>query len=101
MNLVTVKQKFQVTIPAKLRRGINLQVGDVMEAIRVDDGFCSKSNKWLIGTKLLMELHQRLQKWMYHLRIWDDPRTRLWKTQLRKSLHHAVSVVTTEYEGSI
>ena len=42
MNLVTVKQKFQVTIPAKLRRGINLQVGDVMEAIRVDDGILFK-----------------------------------------------------------
>ena len=38
MNLVTVKPIFQVTIPAKLRRDINLQVGDVMEAIRVDDG---------------------------------------------------------------
>ncbi len=38
MNLVTVKLKFQVTIPAKLRKGINLQEGDIMEAIRVDDG---------------------------------------------------------------
>ena len=42
MNLVTVKPKFRVTIPAKLRRGINLQVGDVMEAIRVDDGILFK-----------------------------------------------------------
>ena len=38
MNLVTVKPKFQVTIPAKLRKSINLQEGDIMEAIRVDDG---------------------------------------------------------------
>lgn len=38
MNLVTVKPKFQVTIPAKLRKGINLQEGDIMEAIRVHDG---------------------------------------------------------------
>jgi len=38
MNLVTVKPKFQVTIPAKLRKGINLQEVDIMEAIRVDDG---------------------------------------------------------------
>ena len=38
MNLVTVKPKFQVTIPAKLRKGINLQEGDIMEAIRVNDG---------------------------------------------------------------
>ena len=32
MPLVTVKPKFQVTIPAKLRRGIDLHEGDVMEA---------------------------------------------------------------------
>ena len=38
MNLVTVKPKFQVTIPAKLRKSFNLQEGDIMEAIRVDDG---------------------------------------------------------------
>ena len=38
MNLVTVKPKCQVTIPAKLRKGINLQEVDIMEAIRVDDG---------------------------------------------------------------
>ncbi len=38
MILVTVKPKFQVTIPAELRKGINLQEGDIMEAILVDDG---------------------------------------------------------------
>ncbi len=38
MSLVTVKPKFQVTIPAKLRRGINLREGDVMEAIVMGDG---------------------------------------------------------------
>jgi len=38
MNLVTVKPKFQVTIPAKLRQSINLQEGDIMEATRVHDG---------------------------------------------------------------
>ena len=32
MPLVTVKPKFQVTIPAKLRRGLGLHEGDVMEA---------------------------------------------------------------------
>ena len=42
MNLVTVKPKFRVTIPAKLCKDINLQVGDVMEAIRVDDGILFK-----------------------------------------------------------
>ena len=38
MNLVIVKPKFQVTIPAKLRKDFNLQEGDIMEAIRVEDG---------------------------------------------------------------
>ena len=38
MPLVTVKPKFQVTIPAKLRRGINLHEGDIMEVTVVGDG---------------------------------------------------------------
>ena len=38
MNLVKVKPKFQVTIPAKLRKDLNLQEGDMLEAIRVEDG---------------------------------------------------------------
>ena len=38
MPLVTVKPKFQVTIPAKLRKGIDLREGDIMEATLVDDG---------------------------------------------------------------
>ena len=38
MPLVTVKQKFQITIPARLRKGINLHEGDVMEATVVGNG---------------------------------------------------------------
>ena len=38
MPLVTVKPKFQVTIPARLRRGIDLREGDIMEATLVGDG---------------------------------------------------------------
>ena len=38
MSLVTVKPKFQVTIPAKLRKGLDLREGDLMEATVVDDG---------------------------------------------------------------
>lgn len=38
MTLVTVKPKFQVTIPAKLRKRIDLQEGDLMEADIVEDG---------------------------------------------------------------
>ena len=38
MPLVTVKPKFQVTIPAKLRERIDLHEGDLMEATIVEDG---------------------------------------------------------------
>lgn len=38
MPLVTVKRKFQVTIPAKLRSGLDLREGDLMEATVVGDG---------------------------------------------------------------
>ena len=38
MPLVTVKPKFQVTIPAKLRKGLDLHEGDLMEVTIVGDG---------------------------------------------------------------
>ena len=38
MPLVTVKPKFQVTIPAKLRKGLDLREGDLLEATVVGDG---------------------------------------------------------------
>ena len=38
MALVKVKPKFQVTIPAKLRKGFDLREGDIMEATLVGDG---------------------------------------------------------------
>ncbi|MFA6021816.1 MAG: AbrB/MazE/SpoVT family DNA-binding domain-containing protein, partial [Rhodospirillales bacterium] len=38
MSLVTVKPKFQVTIPAKLRKSISLQEGDLVEALLVEGG---------------------------------------------------------------
>ena len=38
MPLVTVKPRFQVTIPARLRKGIDLREGDIMEATLVADG---------------------------------------------------------------
>jgi len=42
MPLVTVKPKFQVTIPAKLRRDIDLREGDIMEASLVGDAILFK-----------------------------------------------------------
>ena len=42
MAFVTIKPKFQVTIPAKLRKGIDLREGDIMEATLVSDGILLK-----------------------------------------------------------
>ena len=38
MPLVAVKPKFQITIPAKLRKGLDLHEGDLLEATVVGDG---------------------------------------------------------------
>ena len=38
MALVTIKDKFQVTIPAKLRARIGVRVGDLMDATVHEDG---------------------------------------------------------------
>ena len=38
MPLITVKPKFRVTIPAKLRKGLDLREGDLMEASVVAGG---------------------------------------------------------------
>ena len=38
MPLITVKPKFQVTIPAKLRKNLDLREGDLMEASVVAGG---------------------------------------------------------------
>lgn len=39
MPLVTVKDKFQVTIPAKLRDRIKIQIGDLLEVSVHEEGF--------------------------------------------------------------
>ena len=38
MPMVTLKPKFQVTLPTKLRRGLDLHEGDLLEATIVGDG---------------------------------------------------------------
>ena len=45
MPLVTVKPKFQVTIPARLRRELGLREGDIMEATVVGDGILLRAKK--------------------------------------------------------
>jgi AbrB family looped-hinge helix DNA binding protein len=38
MSLVTIKPKFQVTLPARLREQIALREGDVLDAVLVREG---------------------------------------------------------------
>jgi len=38
MTLVTIKDKFQVTLPAKLRARLGVRVGDLMDATVHEDG---------------------------------------------------------------
>ena len=54
MNLVRVKPKFQVTIPAKLRKDLNIQEGDILEAFRVEDGILFRV-KQLVDRKLVAD----------------------------------------------
>ena len=42
MPFVTVKPKFQITIPAKLRKDIDLHEGDIMEAVLVGNSILFK-----------------------------------------------------------
>ena len=42
MSFVTVKPKFQITIPAKLRKDIDLHEGDIMEAVVVGNSILFK-----------------------------------------------------------
>lgn len=55
MPLVKVKDKFQVTIPASLRKAINLDVGDLLEAEVKEDGI-------LLTRKTVTDSKDLLQK---------------------------------------
>ena len=46
MALVTVKPKFQVTIPAKLRKDIDLREGDIMQLLSAMASCLSLKTWW-------------------------------------------------------
>jgi len=52
MALVTVKQKFQVTIPAKIRDHIHLEEGDTLEAV-AENGRIVLTPKELVDKKVV------------------------------------------------
>jgi len=55
MAIVTVKNKFQVVIPAKVRKGIGIRVGDLLEA-KAERGKITFTPKSLIDQGLAESL---------------------------------------------
>ncbi|TSC57482.1 MAG: AbrB family transcriptional regulator [Parcubacteria group bacterium Greene0416_79] len=51
MSLVTIKNKYQIVIPAKVRRGVPLRVGDLLEA-SITDGKITLVPKTLLDREL-------------------------------------------------
>lgn len=78
MPLVTVKRKFQVTIPAKLRSGLELGDGDLMEATVVGNGILLRP-KEVVDRDTATD---RIARSKLRRTIPGTPRTRSWKTSL-------------------
>ena len=83
MNLVKVKPMFQVTIPAKLRKDINIQEGDILEAFRFEDGILFRV-KQMVDRNLVAD---RIASTLAEAQVppedmgrWGVPRMRSWKT---------------------
>jgi len=55
MPLVTVKQKFQITLPASIRKDIHIDVGDLMEASICEQGI-------LLKPKMLTDRQSKVSK---------------------------------------
>jgi AbrB family looped-hinge helix DNA binding protein len=51
MEVVTVKQKFQIVIPQHIREQVNVEIGDLLEA-SVEDGKITFTPKTLIDRRL-------------------------------------------------
>ncbi len=51
MSLVTIKNKYQIVIPAKVRREVSLRVGDFLEA-SVNDGKITLAPQTLLDREL-------------------------------------------------
>ena len=62
MALVTVKDKFQVTLPAKLRTRIGLRVGDLMDATVHEDGILLRPKAVVDRKTIADELERMLRE---------------------------------------
>jgi AbrB family looped-hinge helix DNA binding protein len=61
MPLVTIKDKFQVTIPAKLRERLRVRVGDLLEASVHEDGILLRPKAVVDRDALAGELESLLK----------------------------------------
>jgi AbrB family looped-hinge helix DNA binding protein len=62
MALVTVKDKFQVTLPAKLRARIGVRVGDLMDATVHEDGILLRPKAVVDRNAVADELERMLRE---------------------------------------
>jgi len=62
MALVTIKDKFQVTLPAKLRARIGVRVGDLMDAIVHEDGILLRPKAVVDRKAVADELERMLRE---------------------------------------
>ena len=96
MPLVTVKAKFQVTIPAGLRKDIDLREGDLMEATLVGDGI-------LLRPKDVVDRKRGGQPDCRQAccapAFAPGPRAHRRRTRSRRHPRLAVSVVPAKHEG--
>jgi AbrB family looped-hinge helix DNA binding protein len=62
MALVTIKDKFQVTLPAKLRIRIGVRVGDLMDATVHEDGILLRPKAVIDRNAVADELERMLRQ---------------------------------------
>jgi AbrB family looped-hinge helix DNA binding protein len=62
MALVTIKDKFQVTLPAKLRARIGVRVGDLMDATVHEDGILLRPKVVVDRNAVADELERMLRE---------------------------------------
>jgi AbrB family looped-hinge helix DNA binding protein len=62
MALVTIKDKFQVTLPAKLRARIGVRVGDLMDATVHEDGILLRPKAVVDRKAVAAELERMLRE---------------------------------------
>jgi AbrB family looped-hinge helix DNA binding protein len=62
MALVTIKDKFQVTLPAKLRARIGVRVGDLMDATVHEDGILLRPKAVIDRKAVAGELERMLRE---------------------------------------